>query len=210
MDRRAVLALIFGGSELERIPARVLSCGLLLLALVFAWVPHRQSYLWWWEAKVSFTPDFVSGAVAVAIISPLYARRIIPYPGHSLHSVLFLVVNLALTATFVQIILGKGSGVGTAPALAVLTCAIALSWLGIRSAASLAWLALLVFGVISALLSNSAWGLAGFGFVACGFCGILLQTELNPSTLLSELVQEYTSKSHVAEIAVKGPNRINN
>jgi hypothetical protein len=142
---------------------------------------------------VSFTPDFISGALALAVVTPLYARRIIPYPHHSVNGVLFLIVNLALTATFIQITLGKGTTVGTLPALTVIICAIALSWLGMRAAASLAWLVLLAFSVVSTIVSNYVWGLAGFGFVVSGFCGLLLQTPLSPADLLAEIVGEYTA-----------------
>jgi hypothetical protein len=190
-----LLAVVFGDAEFDKIPTRALSFALLIFALVCAWLPHKQSYYWLWDGWVSFTPDFVSGALALAVITPLYARRIVPYPGHSVNSVLFLVVNLALTATFVQIILGKGSGLSTVPALIVISGAVVLSWLGMRSVASLAWLALLAFGTISSVLSNYSWGLAGFGFIISGFCGILLQTELNPGQLMAELAAEYALKS---------------
>ena len=118
-------------------------------------------------------------------------------PYHSVNSLLFLVVNLALTATFIQITLGKGS-VGTFPSLAAIICAVALSWLGMRAAASLAWIGLLAFSVVSMLLSNYAWGMAGFGFIVAGFCGILLQTEMNPSKLLHEIVGEYAGRAPVS------------
>ena len=194
MDRETVLSAIFGGAEFEKIPARALSFVLLVTALVCAWLPHRQSYYWLWEGSVSFTPDFLSGALALAIVTPLYARRILPYPAHSLNSVLFLAVNMSLAATFIQIILGKGTGMSTVPALVVISCAISLSWLGMRSAASIAWLVLLAFGVISSVLSNYAWGLAGFAFVVCGFSGILLQTDLDPGQFVDELAGEYSLK----------------
>lgn len=201
MNRRALAAVVFGDEALGRVPLKLLSLGLLVVALACAWWPHTQnSALWWWSwwgwqsSQVSFTPDFVSGSLSLAIIAPLYARRIIPYPHHSLNGVLFFLVNLSLTATFIQIALGKGSGFTTFPAIAVVMVAVALSWLGMRPAAALAWLALLVFSVVSTLLSNYAWGLAGFGFVACGFCGLLLQTPLNPNLLVAELVAEYSPR----------------
>jgi hypothetical protein len=56
-----------------------------------------------------------------------------------------------------------------------------------RAAASLAWIGLLAFSVVSMLLSNYAWGMAGF-------CGILLQTEMNPSKLLFEILGEYAGR----------------
>jgi len=193
MKWRFLLSIIFGGEEFEKIPARALSFALLVFALVCAWVPHRQAYWMFWETWVSFTPDFISGALSLAIIAPLYARRIIPYPSHSLNGVLFFVVNLALTATFIQITLGRGTSIGTLPSYAVVICAVALSWLGMRAAASLAWLVLLAFSVISTIFNNYVWGLAGFGFVASGFCGILLQTPLNPAALAAEIIGEYSS-----------------
>ena len=193
MTWQRVLTLVFGEDRLEKIPLKALSLVLLVFALLCAWLPHRQSYLLFWETSVSFTPDFVSGALALAIITPLYARRIIVYPYHSVNSLLFFVVNLALTATFIQITLGKGS-VGTFPSLAAIICAVALSWLGMRAAASLAWIGLLAFSVVSMLLSNYAWGMAGFGFIVAGFCGILLQTDMNPSKLLFEILGEYAGR----------------
>ena len=203
MTRRELAIAVFGGSELGNVPLKLLSLVLLVIALVCAWVPHTESYLWYWQAQVSFTPDFVSGALALAVIAPLYARRIIPYPHHSLNGILFFVVNLSLTATFIQIALGNGTGLTTLPAITVVVCAIALSWLGMRAPAALAWLALLAFSVISTVFSNYAWGIAGFGFVVCGFCGVLLQTPLSPNLLIAELAGEYlprrdreTERSH--------------
>jgi len=194
MRWRTLLAVVFGDDELGKIPLKALSFALLVTALICAWVPHRQSYWMFWDTWVSFTPDFISGALSLAIVAPLYARRIIPYPAHSVNGVLFLVVNLALTATFIQITLGKGTTMGILPSYAVVICAIALSWLGIRAAASLAWIALLAFAVISTIFNNYVWGIAGFGFVASGFCGILLQTPLNPADLLAEIVGEYSAR----------------
>jgi hypothetical protein len=191
MTWRNGLAVVFGDDRLEKIPLRLVSICLLIAALGFAWMPHRQSYLMFWQTWISFTPDFMSGALALAIIAPLYARRIIPYPYHSLNNALFFIVNLALMATFIQITLGKGTTLGTLPSLTVIICAIALSWLGMRAAASLAWLVLLVFSVFSAIISNDVWGVQGFGFVAAGFSGILLQTPLNPAGLFAEILNEY-------------------
>ena len=82
---------------------------------------------------------------------------------------------------------------GTLPAIVVITTAIALSWLGMRAAASLAWMGLLAFSVVNTILANSVWGMAGFGFVVLGFCGLLLQTSLNPSALFHEIFREYIS-----------------
>jgi hypothetical protein len=192
MEWRTFLEVTFGDSELSHIPLKATSFGLLVLALVFAWLPHHQDYFGLWNTSVSFTPDFLSGILAIAIVTPLYARRIIPYPHHSINGILFLVVNLALTATFIQIILGKGGPAGTFPSVAVIACAIALSWFGMRAAASVAWLVLLGYSVITSLYANYTWGLAGFGFVASGFAGLLLQTQLNPSELMQEIVSEYS------------------
>jgi hypothetical protein len=191
MTWRNGLALVFGDDRLENIPLRSVSICLLIAALGFAWIPHQHPYMMFWHTWISFTPDFMSGALALAIIAPLYARRIIPYPYHSLNNALFFIVNLALMATFIQITLGKGTTMGTLPSLTVIICAIALSWLGMRAAASLAWIVILVFCVISAIMSNDAWGLQGFGFVAAGFAGILLQTPLNPAGLFAEILSEY-------------------
>jgi hypothetical protein len=197
MEWRNGIAFVFGDEKLENMPLRLVSICLLVAALVFAWTPHRHPYLMFWQTWISFTPDFTSGALALAIVAPLYARRIIPYPYHSLNNALFFVVNLALMATFIQITLGKGTTFGTLPSLTVVICAIALSWLGMRAAASLAWLVLLVFCVVSAIISNDAWGLQGFGFVAAGFSGILLQTPLNPAGLFAEILSEYSGRSSI-------------
>ena len=194
MTRRDLAAVFFGGRELDQVPLKLLSLGLLVTALVCAWLPHSETYFWYWQAQVSFTPDFVSGALALAVIAPLYARRIIPYPHHSVNGILFFIVNLSLTATFIQVALGKGTGLTTAPAIAIIVAAIALSWLGMRAAAGLAWLGLLAFSVISTVFSNIGWGIAGFGFVVCGFCGVLLQTPLSPSLLIAEIAQEYGTR----------------
>ena len=203
MRWQTFLGVVFGDTELDHVPVKLLSFALLIAALVFAWVPHRQPYLWFWESWISFTPDFLSGALALAIIAPLYARRIIPYPHHSINGVLFLVVNLALMATFIQIALGKGTSIGTLPALTIVVCAIALSWLGMRAAASVAWLVLLAFGVVNTIANNNVWGIAGFGFVASGFCGLLLQTPLNPAELFEEIIEEYSSRQDYSSVSVR-------
>lgn len=189
--------MLFSAARLEGTPLRVASFVLLVAALACAWIPYTQS-AWWsfgfYRTQASFTPDFISGVFALLVVAPLYARGIVPYAHHSIVNIVFFVLNLALTATFVQIGLGKGSGLGTMPAFVAICCAIALSWLGMRAAAGFAWLGLLAFSIVSALLSNYDWGLAGFGFVACGFCGVLLQTPLSPNAMLAELVNEYAKK----------------
>lgn len=189
--------MLFSATRLEGTPLKVASLVLLVTALVCAWTPYSQNAWWsfgYYQTQLSFTPDFVSGVFALLVVAPLYARGIVRYDHHSVANIVFFVLNLALTATFVQIGLGKGSGLGTMPAMVAIFCAIALSWLGMRAAAGFAWLGLLAFSIVSALLSNYGWGLSGFGFVASGFCGVLLQTPLSPNAMLGELVNEYTRK----------------
>lgn len=193
MTGRGMLNIVFGDRELGSMPVKALSLLLLIGALICAWLPHRRSYLLFWDTWVTFTPDFISGALGLAIAIPLYARRIIPYPHHSVNGLLFFIVNLSMIATVIQIALGKGTTAGTLPAIVVITTAIALSWLGMRAAASLAWMGLLAFSVVNTILANSVWGMAGFGFVVLGFCGLLLQTSLNPSALFHEIFREYIS-----------------
>jgi hypothetical protein len=191
--KRTFSEILVGDNELSKDKKRLISLSLIILATTIAWLPHERTVnILFWQRTLSsegFLPDFLTGLLGILIVLPLYFRNILKWNVTSVYSILSFAVNLTLIATFCRIIVGDGFIMNyTTAGLAV---AVALTWLGMRAVASLAWLSVILIGIFSLMYRNYVMGLGGFLFVLFGFLGLVLQSEATPAGIYGELKKEF-------------------
>jgi hypothetical protein len=191
---RRLLALLVGDHDLTREHRRLGSALCLALALTLASMTFVVEG-WWETVRVTFRPTLASGAVALFLVGPLYLRGILRWE-RTVYGVLIFVLNLAVTAALVRVILGEQRSLFAldAPLVVALWGAIALGWLGMRPVAAVAWVAVFALGTFNLLDASAAMGVWGFVFLAAAFLGVLLQSEQDPGALMAELRLEFAGE----------------
>jgi hypothetical protein len=70
--------------------------------------------------------------------------------------------------------------------------ALALSWVGLRGIAGIAWIIVLLVGIHSVVSVANAMSFAGFLYVCSAALGLCFHSGVNPGELLSSLKEEYS------------------
>ena len=149
------------------------------------------------ENKLIFSmPGLIHGIIAMALLAPLYIRRILRYRNISIISLLLFVSNVYLFSTWIQLAMGfKVSFTNTFVSMG-LVAAIALSWLGMRSISGFCWM-IVVFLCMYNMLSGSemlaSWGVF---FLVCSVVSIWFQTKLPLDEYFSVLKGEFLAASN--------------
>lgn len=171
---------------------RFASLLLLLLAFLMAMLPYERSILFGAvHRSFNFRPGLVPSVLAVVLIAPLYLRGLLKW-NKSIFSSISFVLILGVFAAFLELALFGGKGVlGRINGYMVLL-ALALSWIGLRSVAGIAWMIVLAAGVYNALDVGIDLGFSGFIFVCAAFMGLCFHSGVNPGELFSSLKEEYS------------------
>ena len=155
------------------------------------------------DKTMSLMPDMLSIGLAIFLIVPLYLRRILPWPV-SVFLIVSGVFNLLVTAIVVNAVLGEASPLfGKLPMTYVLGAALAMTWLGMRPLAPLAWGLVLVLGFANVGAASDAMGWAGGAFIICAALGILLQSDFDPHSFGHEVRADFIG-SPAAHDALQG------
>ena len=173
---------------------RVLSLIFLMVAVSMAFLSYDRTGIFF-NTKLEIFPGFISTLVAIILIAPLYARNILKW-NKSFYTLISLILFLILFGSLVELAMG-GNGLNSQVVQYLLLSAIVLSWLGMKSIAGGSWLLLFPAIAVSIIENNTAMGFYGFIYVACGFIGILLHSELNPANLISGLKEEFSGSSEM-------------
>ena len=173
---------------------RVLSLIFLMVAVSMAFLTYDRAGIFF-NTKLEIFPGFISTLVAIILIAPLYARNILKW-NKSFYTLISLILFLILFGSLVELAMG-GNGLNSQVVQYLLLSAIVLSWLGMKSIAGGSWLLLFPAIAVSIIENNTAMGFYGFIYVACGFIGILLHSELNPANLISGLKEEFSGSSEM-------------
>lgn len=173
---------------------RVLSLIFLMVAVSMAFLSYDRAGIFF-NTKLEIFPGFISTLVAIILIAPLYARNILKW-NKSFYTLISLILFLILFGSLVELAMG-GNGLNSQVVQYLLLSAIVLSWLGMKSIAGGSWLLLFPAIAVSIIENNTAMGFYGFIYVACGFIGILLHSELNPANLISGLKEEFSGSSEM-------------
>jgi hypothetical protein len=176
-------------NQLDSESLRFLSLVFLLLAAVMSFLEYTHVG-WLWDTHVSFAPGFLSSIFGLLLIAPLYLRRILKW-NKSIFTIISFILILMVFSSFVELALG-GNGMKSSITMGLLGAAFVLSWLGIRSAAGIAWILVLAAAVMSAIVNNLAMGFWGFVYVCSGALGLILHSGLNPGEFMQALKVEYS------------------
>ena len=173
---------------------RVLSLVFLIIAVSMAFISYDREGIFF-NTKLEIFPGFISTLVAIILIAPLYARNILKW-NKSFYTLISLVLFLILFGSLVELAMG-GNGLNSQVVQYLLLSAIVLSWLGMKAIAGGSWLLLFPAIAVSIVENNTAMGFYGFIYVACGFIGILLHSELNPANLVSGIKEEFSGSQEI-------------
>lgn len=176
-------------SEREFSPstAKVLSLICLLVAVGISLMSFDTKRFIFLKGTLNITPDFLSGAVSIVLLMPLYARGILRW-SRSVYGLITLFLLWWIFASIIQIAF-QGKTVDIPEYLVF--GAVALSWLGMRGIAGVAWILAFAACVLSAIKVSNAMGGWGFLFVTSGFIGCFLHSGLSPSHFMEEIRQEF-------------------
>ncbi len=173
---------------------RILSLIFLIIAVSMAFLSYDRAGIFF-NTKLEIFPGFISTLVAIILIAPLYARNILKW-NKSFYTLISLILFLILFGSLVELAMG-GNGLNSQVVQYLLLSAIVLSWLGMKSIAGGSWLLLFPAIAVSIIENNTAMGFYGFIYVACGFIGILLHSELNPANLVSGIKEEFSGSTEI-------------
>jgi hypothetical protein len=143
---------------------------------------------WLWDYHLTFSPGLISTGIAILMMAPLYLRGILKW-NRSIFTTLSFVLILLVLASFIELALG-GNGRGQFVTAAI-GGAVVLSWLGIKEIAGVCWVLAFVAGLYSAISNNLAMGFYGYIYMAFGFLGLLLHSQLNPGQLVKGIQEAY-------------------
>lgn len=168
---------------------KALSIVFLIISVSMAFMTYSKEGMFF-DTKLEIFPGFISTLVAIVLIAPLYARNILKW-NKSLYTLISLILFLLLFGSLVELAMG-GNGLNSQVVQYLLLSAVILSWLGMKAIAGGSWLLLFPAIAISIIHNNTAMGFYGFIYVASGFIGILLHSELNPANLVKGLKEEFS------------------
>lgn len=135
-------------------------------------------------------PNMLGGIVALAMLLPLYARGILIW-RKTLYKLIVFVLLVCVFASIANIALNGKSTIASQ----LVVAAIALSWLGMRSVAGLAWVLVFVAAAYNLVTVSQAMGFAGLIFVISAFLGLVFHADIAPDRLIREMLDEYSAKS---------------
>ena len=191
MINEKYMQIIFGEIELSGETKKILSFTFIILAIVLAWLPKEKALFWRFTlTEGGFYPNFITGAVGLMIVLPLYIRNIFKWRTTSLFSILAFLLNVTLVSTFVKIIMG-GSDFQFTLITTALIVAIIITWLGMRPVVPLAWAAVFGLAALSLVENSYTMGLSGYLFIVFGFLGVLLHSELDIASLTKEVTEQF-------------------
>ncbi len=173
---------------------KALSLVFLIISVSMAFISYDRDGIFF-STKLEIFPGFISTLVAIILIAPLYARNILKW-NKSFYTLISLILFLLLFGSLVELAMG-GNGLNSQVVQYLLLSAIILSWLGMKSIAGASWLLLFPAIAVSIIENNTAMGFYGFIYVASGFIGILLHSELNPANLVKGIKEEFSNSEDV-------------
>ncbi|EED34339.1 hypothetical protein NOR51B_276 [Luminiphilus syltensis NOR5-1B] len=167
---------------------RFLALGCLALAAAMSFQEYAQ-VSWLWERHMTFSPTFLSSALALPIMAPLYMRGLLKWDKSIYTTVSFLLL-LMVFASLVELALGGNRA--SSITMGAIFITLVLSWLGLNGVARSSWIVLAVVAVFSTYKNNLALDFFGYVYVAACCLGLLFHTELNLGQLMGELQAAYS------------------
>ena len=184
-------AAITDDNEMPKESQRFTSLACLFFAFLLTLQTYHKTFLGVSYGSVDISPGAISGVFAIAMIAPLYLRGLLKW-NRSIFSTISFVLILGVFASFVELTV-KGKGLTGSISSYMLLLALALSWLGLRGIAGMAWVIVLVAGIYSFLTASGDLGFWGFLYICSAFAGLCFHSGLNPGEFFTGLKEEYSS-----------------
>jgi len=140
-------------------------------------------------------PGLIHGLIALAMIIPLYVRKILAYRNMSTMSLLFLITNVYLFSAWIQLAMGVQGSFTNVIVNMSLMAAILLGWLGMRSIAGFCWVIVVIlcaYNMINGAEMIAAWGIV---FLLLSVISIWFQTKMPLDHFFSSMKTEFSSVS---------------
>ncbi|NVJ66201.1 MAG: hypothetical protein HWE16_06910 [Gammaproteobacteria bacterium] len=175
-------------SELAPNYVRLLSLIFLLICGSLAFFEYTAIKNWWPDTSVVFKPRLISTMIAIFVIAPLYMRGILKW-SISVYGIISLLLILLVFSSFVELALGGNRASNIIYAL--IGASLILSWLGMSAVAGFGWIFTFAAGITALIVNNIAMGFYGFIYVATGFLGLILHSDLTPASLIQGFKEEF-------------------
>lgn len=179
---------------------KFLSIVFLLISFGLSFITYSGRY--WWSNDIDIKPNIISAFIALAMLLPLYVREILVW-RKSIYKLIVFILLISVFASLANIALQNRSSL----TIQLLTAAVALSWLGIRSIAGLGWVLVFIAAAYSLVTVSEAMGFLGFIFIASAFLGLVFHADLAPEKLVSEMLNEYRVSTKSISDIVSGDVR---
>lgn len=198
-----IRSAIADDNEMPKEWQRLGSLIFLLFAVIITFPEYTRERQWWFDSKSDIRPTFISAAIAICLVSPLYLREILKWNK----SVYGLVSSFLITwvfASFVSASLIQLKGILGTVNFYLILMAISLSWLGIRGVAGVSWIVVFILAIYNIRKVSLDMDIWGFLFVVFSFLGLCLHSGVNPGELFKGLKEEYGPGVRAAKETVAG------
>ena len=169
---------------------KLLSIFFLVVAFTLSLYGYSGKQFLIFPKTIWIKPNMLGGIVAIAMLLPLYARGILIW-RKTLYKLIVFVLLVCVFASIANIAIDGKSTISSQ----LVVAAIALSWLGMRSVAGLAWVLVFVAAAYNLVTVSQAMGFAGLIFVISAFLGLVFHADIAPDRLIREMLDEYSAKS---------------
>jgi hypothetical protein len=190
--------VLVGDFVLNRRTRRYASLILMIVAVLCGAANYTANGLFFFDRRFNLRPDMVSALISLAMILALYVRRVAPW-SNSVYFYLSLVLNITVTAIFVQALLGEAAPFFLKwPMPFIVGTALAMTWFGMRPLAPVAWGVVLLLGFFNLQVAAEAMGLWGYLFIIAAMMGLILQIEVSVPTFIEEMRVDFLGPIHPA------------
>ena len=188
---RRVDDILVGDFLPNRSHRRYASLFFMTLAVILGAATYKIDRRLFSDPEISLMPDLLSMSLALALVGSLYLRRIMPWPT-SVFLLLSAILNVLITAIVVKAVLGEAAPwFGELSMHFALGTALAMTWLGMRPLAPLAWGLVLVLGFANVAAVSDVMGIFGGLFILSAALGIFLQFDVDPHAFGREIRYDF-------------------
>lgn len=173
---------------------KLLAILFLLVATALCFKNYSAPSLHFFSKNYSIQPTLISGAAALAMLTPLYARGILRW-SKSIYGLIVFVLFWTVYSGIISIALNGDSNM---PEYLVAVAAL-LSWLGIRGVAGFAWILAFAACIFSIVSTSAAMSIYGYIFVVCAFLGCILHAGLSPADFIRDVSDEFHARTKPAK-----------
>lgn len=173
--------------QLSNKAKKLLSIIFLLVAFLISMASYTYKG-WFFDTATNIRPDFISTLIALALVTPLYARGILKW-STSVYGIINFILFLSIFASILQIGLGESS---SDVSKYLIVSAVLISWIGFRGIAGMAWMPAIAAAAFNVVSSNAALGVWGAVFLCSVTIGLLLHSNLSPANLMQSLQDEFS------------------